>query len=171
MSCFRPSTTLHSNTWTSGWKIIWTKIKNQQIKIINQTHQEIAYELNSSRVVISRLLKVMENEGKIRLNRNNIELLWCWMSDTKCGMFMLNMMEVDLGCFYIIKYTFKKSHISKSNFSRLLRDDGSQKWSTLIRKVHVFKLISTWLLSVDFCVICEKNRKINSNSLSNWLSF
>lgn len=29
--------------------------------------------------------------------------------------------------FYIIKYTFKKSHISKSNFSRLLRDDGSQK--------------------------------------------
>lgn len=42
---------------------------------INKTHQEIAYELNSSRVVISRLLKVFENEGKIKLNRNNIELL------------------------------------------------------------------------------------------------
>jgi len=43
--------------------------------IINKTHQEIANELNSSRVVISRLLKALENEGKIKLNRNNIELL------------------------------------------------------------------------------------------------
>lgn len=42
---------------------------------INKTHQEIAYELNSSRVVVSRLLKALENEGKIKLNRNNIELL------------------------------------------------------------------------------------------------
>ncbi len=43
--------------------------------MINKTHQEIAYELNSSRVVISRLLKAFENEGKIKLNRSNIELL------------------------------------------------------------------------------------------------
>lgn len=43
--------------------------------IINKTHQEIANELNSSRVVISRLLKALENEGRIKLNRNNIELL------------------------------------------------------------------------------------------------
>lgn len=43
--------------------------------IINKTHQEIAHELNSSRVVISRLLKALENEGKIKLHRNNIELL------------------------------------------------------------------------------------------------
>ncbi|MBX2951768.1 MAG: Crp/Fnr family transcriptional regulator [Leadbetterella sp.] len=42
--------------------------------VINKTHQEIAYELNSSRVVISRLLKALENEGKIKLNRSNIEL-------------------------------------------------------------------------------------------------
>lgn len=42
---------------------------------INKTHQEIAYELNSSRVVISRLLKALENAGKINLNRNNIELI------------------------------------------------------------------------------------------------
>lgn len=49
------------------------KINNS--KIITKTHQEIAYELNSSRVVISRLLKALENEGKIKLNRNNIELL------------------------------------------------------------------------------------------------
>lgn len=43
--------------------------------VIQKTHQEIAYELNSSRVVISRLLKALEREGKIKLNRNNIELL------------------------------------------------------------------------------------------------
>lgn len=50
-----------------------SKINNSNI--ITKTHQEIAYELNSSRVVISRLLKALENEGKIKLNRNNIELL------------------------------------------------------------------------------------------------
>lgn len=50
------------------------KSKVNNSKIISQTHQEIAYALNSSRVVISRLLKAMENEGKIKLNRNNIEL-------------------------------------------------------------------------------------------------
>lgn len=43
--------------------------------IINKTHQEIAYELNSSRVVVSRLLKALENEGKVKLNRNSIEVL------------------------------------------------------------------------------------------------
>lgn len=51
------------------------KSKVNNSRILTQTHQEIAYELNSSRVVISRLLKAMENEGKIKLNRNNIELL------------------------------------------------------------------------------------------------
>ena len=50
-----------------------SKINNSSI--ITKTHQEIAYELNSSRVVISRLLKALENEVKIKLNRNNIELL------------------------------------------------------------------------------------------------
>lgn len=42
---------------------------------ISKTHQEIAYDLHSSRVVISRLLKKMENMGKIRMNRNQIELV------------------------------------------------------------------------------------------------
>ena len=51
------------------------KSKINDSNIITKTHQEIAYELNSSRVVISRLLKALENEGKIKLNRNNIELL------------------------------------------------------------------------------------------------
>lgn len=51
------------------------KAKVNNSDIINNTHQEIAYELNTSRVVISRLLKAFENEGKIKLNRNNIVLL------------------------------------------------------------------------------------------------
>lgn len=51
------------------------KAKVNNSNFITQTHKEIAYELNSSRVVISRLLKAMENDGKIKLNRNNIEIL------------------------------------------------------------------------------------------------
>lgn len=42
---------------------------------INNTHQEIAYEMHTSRVVISRLLKALELNGKIKLHRNNIEIL------------------------------------------------------------------------------------------------
>lgn len=42
---------------------------------INSTHQEIAYELHSSRVVISRLLKKLEQLGKIELHRNYIKIL------------------------------------------------------------------------------------------------
>ncbi len=43
--------------------------------IIPLTHQEIAQELNSSREVISRLLKKLADRNLIRLNRNSIELL------------------------------------------------------------------------------------------------
>ncbi len=42
---------------------------------IHSTHQEIAYELHSSRVVISRLLKKLENLGKIELHRNYIQII------------------------------------------------------------------------------------------------
>ena len=42
---------------------------------IQNTHQEIAYEMQTSRVVISRLLKALEIEGKIKLHRNKIEIL------------------------------------------------------------------------------------------------
>lgn len=42
---------------------------------INTTHQVIAYEMHTSRVVISRLLKALELEGKIKLHRNKIEIL------------------------------------------------------------------------------------------------
>lgn len=44
-------------------------------KTIYNTHQEIAYDLNTSRVVISRLLKKLEQWDKIKLHRNHIEIL------------------------------------------------------------------------------------------------
>jgi CRP/FNR family transcriptional regulator len=44
-------------------------------KELKLSHQEIASELNTSREVISRLLKKMEQRGIVTLHRNNIELL------------------------------------------------------------------------------------------------
>lgn len=43
--------------------------------LINLSHQEIADELASSRVVISRLLKKLENDKRLILYRNQIKLL------------------------------------------------------------------------------------------------
>jgi len=51
------------------------KARINESNTINNTHQEIAYDLHSSRVVVSRLLKKLEHLGKIRLHRNSIELL------------------------------------------------------------------------------------------------
>ena len=42
---------------------------------IKNTHQEIAYEMHTSRVVTSRLLKALELQGKIKLHRNKIVIL------------------------------------------------------------------------------------------------
>ncbi|DAB31029.1 MAG TPA: Crp/Fnr family transcriptional regulator [Sulfurimonas sp. UBA12504] len=51
----------------------WLQSQNQEI--IHTTHEEIANELGSSRVVISRLLKELENQKKIKLTRGVIELI------------------------------------------------------------------------------------------------
>ena len=51
------------------------KARITQSKVIENTHQEIAYDLHSSRVVISRLLKKLENFGKIKLYRNYIQII------------------------------------------------------------------------------------------------
>ncbi|MGB5273601.1 MAG: Crp/Fnr family transcriptional regulator [Flavobacteriaceae bacterium] len=56
-------------------KYLGKKAKVNKDHIIHSTHQEIAYELHTSRVVISRLLKKLENMGKIALNRNHITIL------------------------------------------------------------------------------------------------
>ena len=42
---------------------------------IHKTQEQIAKELNTSRVVISRLLKQLEKEKRIELHRNRIEIL------------------------------------------------------------------------------------------------
>lgn len=43
--------------------------------MINTTHKEIADDLHTSRVVISRLLKGLEKEEKIELHRNQIKII------------------------------------------------------------------------------------------------
>ena len=50
-----------------------TKLNNSTSLIIK--HQDIAEDLHTSRVVISRLLKQLENENKIKLSRNKIDIL------------------------------------------------------------------------------------------------
>jgi len=60
-------------------KRILTYLKNTskalETKTLNITHQKIAKDLSTSRVVVSRLLKQLENEGVLKLYRNKIELL------------------------------------------------------------------------------------------------
>lgn len=58
---------------------LWSYLKNYQEKtgesIMNATHQEVAVDLNSSREVISRLLKQLEEQAYVALGRNKIEIL------------------------------------------------------------------------------------------------
>ncbi len=51
------------------------KSQSASTQVLNVTHQELAQELNSSREVISRLLKQLERLGKVKLGRNKIEIL------------------------------------------------------------------------------------------------
>ena len=51
------------------------KSKTNNSTLLNLSHQVIADDLASSRVVISRLLKKLENDKKILLYRNQIKLL------------------------------------------------------------------------------------------------
>lgn len=43
--------------------------------VVSASHQQIADELGTSRVVISRLLKMLENENKVILYRNELKVL------------------------------------------------------------------------------------------------
>ena len=52
-----------------------SKAELTESKLLVVSHQQIAEELNSSREVISRLLKHLEKNGKIKLGRNKIELM------------------------------------------------------------------------------------------------
>ena len=51
------------------------KVKLTEDRILTVTHQDIAMDLNTSRVVVSRILKKLENEDKIVLLRNEIRVL------------------------------------------------------------------------------------------------
>jgi CRP/FNR family transcriptional regulator len=51
------------------------KQKHTESAVIKASHNQIADELATSRVVISRLLKQLENEGKIILYRNELKII------------------------------------------------------------------------------------------------
>lgn len=57
------------------WKYLLEKKRISKSNTISRTHQEIAYDLHTSRVVISRLLKSLEKQGKIKLQRNAVEIV------------------------------------------------------------------------------------------------
>ncbi|WP_370478411.1 Crp/Fnr family transcriptional regulator [Tamlana flava] len=57
------------------YKYLLNKTELHESKTINVKHQDIAEDLHTSRVVISRLLKQLENENKIKLSRNKIDVL------------------------------------------------------------------------------------------------
>jgi len=57
--------------------IIYLKEKSKATRssLINLTHQQIGDELGTNRVVVSRLLKKLENDNKLLLYRSQIKLL------------------------------------------------------------------------------------------------
>ena len=56
------------------WVLLQKKSKLTGDKLLHTTHEQLANELGTSRVVISRLLKQLEEEGKVQLSRNKIEI-------------------------------------------------------------------------------------------------
>ncbi|MFI1770977.1 Crp/Fnr family transcriptional regulator [Thalassobellus citreus] len=57
------------------YKYLSNKAVLNSSKTLLIKHQDIAEDLHTSRVVISRILKQLENENKIKLGRNKIEIL------------------------------------------------------------------------------------------------
>lgn len=54
---------------------ITRKCDHAKSKTLNVTHEQLANELGTARVVVSRLLKQMEDEGLVELGRNKITLV------------------------------------------------------------------------------------------------
>jgi CRP/FNR family transcriptional regulator len=50
------------------------KSNAEKNKTLNISHQQLASELGTTRVVISRILKQFEREKKIKLSRGSIEI-------------------------------------------------------------------------------------------------
>ena len=57
------------------FKYLTDKVKLSASTDLEITHQNIAEDLHTSRVVISRLLKQLEKEEKIALGRNKITVI------------------------------------------------------------------------------------------------
>jgi CRP/FNR family transcriptional regulator len=51
------------------------KSRVKELKILNITHKQIASELGTAREVITRLLKKLEKEGRIRMHNDGIEII------------------------------------------------------------------------------------------------
>lgn len=56
-------------------EFIQRKVELTKNATLNMTHEQIANELGTARVVVSRLLKRMEEEGLVKLERNRITLI------------------------------------------------------------------------------------------------
>lgn len=56
-------------------KYLTDRVKVNGSTTLDTTHAEIAADLHSSRVVVSRILKQLEREGMLELHRNRIEVI------------------------------------------------------------------------------------------------
>lgn len=57
------------------YKYLIDQVKLNANNVLNITHQKISEDLNTSRVVVSRLLKQLEDEKKIKTGRHKIKVL------------------------------------------------------------------------------------------------
>ena len=57
------------------WNLLLRKAELQKARILYVTHEQLANELGTARVVVSRLLKELETRGKLTLARNKIRLV------------------------------------------------------------------------------------------------
>jgi CRP/FNR family transcriptional regulator len=56
------------------WMLLNKKREVSGKMILNVSHEQLANELGTARVVVSRLLKLLEEDGKLKLGRNKITL-------------------------------------------------------------------------------------------------
>lgn len=55
--------------------LLYKKVELTENKVIAITHEQLANELGTARVVVSRLLKQLEDQGMVQLGRNKITLV------------------------------------------------------------------------------------------------
>lgn len=56
------------------WDYLQKRLEGEMSRFVVISHQQLAYELGTTRVVISRILKQYEEEGKLTLHRGQIEM-------------------------------------------------------------------------------------------------